>query len=365
MRLGKLKRVLEDRDLDAVLVTYEWNVFYYLGIPRASGNFILYEDGGILKVLSPALDFWRVSDLVGGSVEVLPYSTYELPGIPKLLKGRLSDWLVKYLIDSGYTKVGCDLSYSTQLSQELGGRLKNHVKVEDVGTLIATQRSVKESGEIEFVKSALSIAESSFSRLVSEGINGLSEMHVAAKLDSLMRLGGAESIAFETIVASGPNSAYPHAYPTERIISNDVVVLDFGAKYKGYCSDTTRTVFIDNLSDEVSRVIEAVGEALTGAADLISDGVKASEPDSLARSVLRKHGLEQYFIHTLGHGVGLEIHERPRLAQGVDDVLVDGMIITVEPGVYVPGKFGVRLENLVLVRKSGCEVLNKLPLFTT
>lgn len=362
VRLNKTMKIVEELGLDAVLVTYEWNVFYYLGVPRAGGSFLLYERDGTAKVLTPALDFHRVSDALGGSVEVLPYATYELPNFPKLLKGRLSDWIVKYLLDSGFSRVGLDLSYSTQLARELNDRLKDRVKVEDVGPAVATQRSIKDESEVELMRQALNIAENGFRKLLTDGIEGLSEKRVAAKLDSLIRLDGAESIPFDTIVASGPNSAYPHAFPTDRIIGKDVVTIDFGARYSGYCSDTTRTLYVGDSSHEVLKVVEAVSEALTVAADLIGDSVKASEPDSAAREVLRKYGLEQYFIHSLGHGVGLEVHERPRLAQGVDDLLVEGMVVTVEPGVYIPGKFGVRLENMVLVKKRGYEFLNKLPI---
>ncbi|MEM2005543.1 MAG: aminopeptidase P family protein [Zestosphaera sp.] len=362
MRLGKLMRVVEEFGLDAVLVTYEWNVFYYLGVPRSGGVFLLYERDGSARVLTPALDYHRVSDAVKGSLEVMPYATYELPGFPKLLKGRLSDWLVRYFSDSGFARIGLDLSYPTQLAFELSERLRDRIKVENVGSAIALQRSIKEGDEVEFMRQALNIAERSFVKLLAEGIEGLSESQVAAKLDSFMRLEGAESIPFETIVASGPNSAYPHAFPTGRTIGKEAVTIDFGARYGGYCSDTTRTLAMGGSSPEVMKVVEGVSEALTAASDLISDGVKASEPDSVAREVLRKHGLEQYFIHSLGHGVGLEVHERPRLAQGVDDVLMEGMIITVEPGTYMPGSFGVRLENMVLVKKRGCEFLNRLPI---
>lgn len=362
MRLNKLAKIIDGLNLDAVLITYEWNVFYYVGVPRSGGSFVLYEKGGTPKILTPALDFWRLTDEVGEGVEVIPYTTYELPGFPNLIKGRLSDWIIKYLSDSRYSKVGIDLGHSTPLAREVSERLRNHIVVEDVSSQISMQRSIKEPEEIELIKQALNISESSFTKLLNEGVRELSEREVAARLDSYMRLGGADGVAFETIVASGTNSAYPHAYPTNKKVSvDDVVVFDFGARFMNYCSDITRTL-VPEISEETKEALEAVSEALNAATDAIREGVKSSEPDSVAREVLKKYRLENYFIHSLGHGVGLEVHERPRLAQGIEDALVENMVVTVEPGIYIHNKFGIRLENLVVVRKSRAETLNKLPL---
>jgi len=360
VRLSKLAKIIEELNLDAVLVTYEWNVFYYVGVQRPGGSFILYEKNETPKILTPALDFWRLTDFAGRVVEVIPYTTYELPGFPKLIKEKLSEWVAKYLSNSRYSRVGLDLGYSTPLAREVSEKLRNQVV--DVSSQIAMQRSIKEPEEIELIKQALRISENSFTKLLSEGIREFSEREVAARLDSYMRLGDADGTAFETIVASGPNSAYPHAYPTNRKVSKeDVVVFDFGARFMGYCSDTTRTL-VPESNEEAKKALEAVSEALNTATDVIRDGVKSSEPDSAAREVLRKYSLENYFIHSLGHGVGLEVHERPRLAQGIEDTLVEGMVVTVEPGIYIHGKLGIRLENLIVVRKSRAETLNKLPL---
>lgn len=362
MRLSKLARIIDELNLDAVLVTHEWNVFYYFGVQRPGGSFIMYEKNETPKVLTPALDFWRLTDFAGGVVEVIPYTTYELPGFPKLIKEKLSEWVAKYLSNSRYSRVGLDLGYSTPLAREVSERLRDHIAVVDISSQIAMQRSIKEPEEIELIKQALRISENSFTKLLNEGVREFSEREVAARLDSYMRLGDADGTAFETIVASGPNSAYPHAYPTNKKISKeDVVVFDFGARFMSYCSDITRTL-VPETNEEAKKALEAVSEALSAATDVIRDGVKSSEPDTIAREVLRKHSLENYFIHSLGHGVGLEVHERPRLAQGIEDTLVEGMVVTVEPGIYIHGKFGIRLENLVVVRKSRAETLNKLPL---
>jgi len=364
VRLHKLKNILEEHGLNSLIVSYEWNVNYYLKLPRASGTFIIVESEATPKVLTPALDLWRVSNHVKSKVEVLPYAGYELPGLDvKPITGKVSDWVINYLRSSKARKVGLDLSYVTSLNHELQMRLANEVEVVDVGPSIAAQRSVKEPEEVEHIKKALSIAETAFVRVLENGVLGRSEAEVSALIDSNMRLRGAEGIAFDTIVASGPNSAYPHAYPTDRVLTEgDLVVVDFGARVNSYCSDTTRSLRMGKVEPEAMKALEAVKEALLESTELIREGVQSSEPDSKARDVLRKYGLDKYFIHSLGHGVGVEVHEKPRLAQGSKDVLVEGMVVTVEPGVYIPGRYGVRLENLVLVRKSGYEVLNKLPL---
>jgi Xaa-Pro aminopeptidase len=172
------------------------------------------------------------------------------------------------------------------------------------------------------------------------------------------RRGGAEAMSFETIIASGPRSALPHGRASATAISQSAfVVCDFGVILSGYCSDQTRTVWVGTVSDAARKVYEAVREAQQAAIDAVRPGIAVGDVDAAARKVLRKAGLGRYFTHSTGHGVGLEIHESPRVADGQKEVLQPGMVITIEPGVYFPGKWGVRIEDMIVVTAGAGEVL--------
>jgi len=187
---------------------------------------------------------------------------------------------------------------------------------------------------------------------------GLTEMAVAAELEHRARLAGAEAMSFETIVASGERSALPHGRATRaKLPRQGFVTLDFGVVLDGYMSDMTRTVHLGKTRADEREVYDSVLEAQEAAVAAVAPGVTASEIDAVARSVLRRAGLGKYFSHSTGHGVGLEIHEGPRLAAKQKQVLEEGMVITIEPGVYMPGKFGLRIEDMVLVTSKGGEVL--------
>jgi Xaa-Pro aminopeptidase len=187
---------------------------------------------------------------------------------------------------------------------------------------------------------------------------GVKESEVAAAMEYAARLAGAEEMSFPTIIASGARSALPHGRATQQAIAaGGFVVCDFGVILAGYCSDQTRTVWVGAASNEAQSAYEAVKEAQAAAIAAVRPGVSAGEVDAAARKVLHKAGLGRHFTHSTGHGVGLEIHESPRIAAEQKDLLKPGMVITIEPGVYFPGKWGVRIEDMVAVTESGCEVL--------
>lgn len=227
-----------------------------------------------------------------------------------------------------------------------------------VGPLVAALREVKDEQEIAAMQKAALLGCQLFDGMLSYMQLGLTEVAVAAELEHAARLAGAEAMSFETIVASGKRSALPHGRATQaRLPKRGFVTLDFGVVVDGYCSDMTRTVHIGKSLPGEREVYDAVLEAQEAGVAKIAPGVTASEVDEAARSVLRRAGLDKYFSHSTGHGVGLEIHEGPRLATKQTQVLQQGMVVTVEPGVYMPGKFGVRIEDMVLVTAAGGEVL--------
>jgi Xaa-Pro aminopeptidase len=227
---------------------------------------------------------------------------------------------------------------------------------------------VKDDEEIAVFREAAARLSGIARRLPELARPGRTEQEVAAAIEEAMRRAGFSRPAFDTIVASGPNSALPHASPTSRVLQpGEPTVLDFGGVYSGYCVDLTRTVQLGPASAEIGRIFSAVAEAQRAAIAAVRPGQRPSEVDAAARSVLERQGLGEVFGHGTGHGLGLEIHEDPRVGRLVpgqpDDPLVPGVVITIEPGAYVPGLGGVRIEDDVLVTVNGCEVLTDVPTF--
>jgi Xaa-Pro aminopeptidase len=242
------------------------------------------------------------------------------------------------------------------------------------GPLVPTERivervrMVKDDGEIAIFREAAARLSEIARRLPELVRPGQTEREVANAIEEAMRRSGFSRPAFDTIVASGPNSALPHASPTDRVIRpGDPTVLDFGGVYGGYCVDLSRTVQLGASSPEIARILSAVAEAQQAAIAAVAPGRRPSEVDAAARTVLERHGLGEAFGHGTGHGLGLEIHEEPRVGRPVpgqpDEPLQPGVVITIEPGAYVPGLGGVRIEDDVVVTTSGCEVLTDVPTF--
>jgi Xaa-Pro aminopeptidase len=217
---------------------------------------------------------------------------------------------------------------------------------------------IKEDAELDLIRAAVRVGATLFDRALEVLRPGTKETEVAAEMEYAARRAGAQEMSFPTIIASGARSALPHGRATEQVIaSGGFVVCDFGVILAGYCSDQTRTVWVGAAPEGARNAYESVRQAQEAAIAAVRPGVSAGEVDAAARKVLRKAGLGRYFTHSTGHGVGLEIHEAPRVAAGQKEVLKPGMVITIEPGVYFPGKWGVRIEDMVAVREGGCEVL--------
>ena len=228
------------------------------------------------------------------------------------------------------------------------------------GTLAAL-RAVKTAEEIGAIRAAQDLADRVYGEVRPLIRAGVRELDIALEIETRLRRAGAGN-AFDLIVASGPNGAKPHGHASERVIEDgDLVTIDMGARLNGYHSDMTRTVAVGTPSTEMTRVYRAVLEAEQAAVAAVRPGVKAADLDKLARDLLTRHGLGEAFAHSLGHGVGLEVHEGPGLRGSSEDVLEAGMVITIEPGAYLPGVGGVRIEDLVLVTESGYEVLSHSP----
>lgn len=221
----------------------------------------------------------------------------------------------------------------------------------------AKLRAVKSEREIDLIKKAQSVTDEAFKQILPFIKEGVSEIEIAAKLEYIMLKNGCE-LAFDSIVAFGENGSKPHAHRSEKkLAKGEFVTMDFGAKYKGYCSDMTRTVALGTVDERKARAYNAVLEANKIAAKAIKAGEKCCDIDAVARNHLAKHSLDKYFSHSLGHSVGVDIHEMPAFSPKCDEILKPGMIITVEPGVYLEGDFGIRIEDMALVTENGSENL--------
>ncbi len=230
------------------------------------------------------------------------------------------------------------------------------------GSIVAELRMVKDADELLSMEKAALLGSSLFTAVLPHIQAGVTESEIAADLEFFARSLGAEGMSFETIVASGKRSALPHGRATTaKVPGRGFVTLDFGVILNGYCSDMTRTVHMGKPGREEQFAYDAVLEAQEAAVEAVRPGATCGKVDEAARSVLRKAGLAKYFTHSTGHGVGLEIHESPRVAAGQEKVLQPGMVITIEPGVYIEGKFGIRIEDMVAVTGSGGKILTPAP----
>jgi Xaa-Pro aminopeptidase len=231
-----------------------------------------------------------------------------------------------------------------------------------IGRVIEDQRMVKSASEISLIRQSVLTNSAAYSKTIRRVHAGAREMDIAAELDYQMRALGAEKAAFDTIVAAGPRSALPHAHPTpHRLGENEVLLIDMGASQEGYASDMTRVAHTGVPSKRILRLFKAVLEAQLAALSVIKAGITTGQVDAAARNVLKRHELDQAFVHSTGHGLGLEIHEPPRIGRKDKIKLQAGMAITIEPGAYIDGLGGIRIEDTVLVTDRGCEVLTPTP----
>jgi Xaa-Pro dipeptidase len=221
-------------------------------------------------------------------------------------------------------------------------------------------RQIKDEEEMELMKKSALIADQVAEEILKFIRPGVTEGDIAKRIKELFIEKGAEDISFEPIVASGPNSSRPHYNDDKRIIEDrDIIVLDFGGRYKGYCSDMSRTVFVGEPTKEQEEIYNIVRRANTEAELFARQGVTASEVDKKARDIIKEAGYGQNFLNRTGHGIGMAVHEAPYIKEGNDVVLKDGMTFSVEPGIYIAGKFGMRIENIVLIEKGKSNILNK------
>jgi Xaa-Pro aminopeptidase len=352
-RIGALRRKITRAGLSGILVTHLPDLRYLSGFTGSSAALAvtsraarLFTDGRYTAQAADEVEAAKV-EIVSGS-----------PAVSAV------QWLAA---QPGATMAGFDPAWTTvselaRLKAALPARLRRSFLAALPASLVEQLRRVKDEDEIAIMVEAALVGCKLFEHIVGFIRPGLREIEVAAELEYQARLMGAEAMSFETIVASGVRSAFPHGRATASLLPRKgFLTLDFGVILKGYCSDMTRTVYLGKPGKEERNTYNSVLEAQQAGVAAVASGITCAEVDEAARSILRRDGLAEAFSHSTGHGVGLEIHEQPRIGAGQTTRLLQGMVITIEPGVYLPGKFGIRIEDMVAVTATGGQVLTPAP----
>jgi Xaa-Pro aminopeptidase len=345
-RIHRLRLSLSKLHADALLVTHLPNIRYLCGF-SGSAAILIVESSRATLFTDSRYTLQAREEVHGATTTIARHGLLRAAGEAlQRRRGRMR---------LGFAPAQLTVAQKGAL-QSLAGA---HVRWVPAPGEVETLRAVKDAAELALMREAAQLISDVWTATLRHVKPGASELAVAAELERAMKLRGASGPSFDTIVASGPRSAWPHAQPTPKLLKkNDLVVLDQGAILRGYCSDMTRTVFLGRAAgSRVRGLYGDVLEAQQAAKAAIRPGAKASDVDSAARKVLRRHGLVRYFTHSTGHGLGMEVHEMPRLGIAEESLLEEGMVITVEPGVYIEGLGGIRIEDDVVVTARGAQDL--------
>ena len=347
-RIARLTERLPDVGADLLMVTSLINVRYLTGFTGSNAIVLVGPDTRLF------LTDFRYVEQAGAEVD----ASFDRRIVAQDLVDAVSD-----ILPPGSPRLGFEDAHLTvRAYTRLHDRLPQGTELVAGGDTVESLRAVKEPEEIQRIAEATKLADAAFRRILERGLVGRTELDVATTLEREMRDLGAQRPSFDSIVAAGPHGALPHAQPRDVEISpGQLVVIDWGAELDGYCSDCTRTVATGDLDESALRAYDLVHEAQLAGLEAVKPGVGGREADSVARAVIDGAGHAEHYGHGLGHGVGLEVHEAPRLSQRSDSVLASGNVVTVEPGVYLPGRFGVRIEDLVVVTETGCNILTSVP----
>lgn len=346
-RRARLLRALVPSKAEAIVVSHLANVRYLSGFTGSNGVVLLTPKAAILFT-DPRYDI-QASQECDCQVKVVTGSVWTAVAgeVKRRRAGRVA-------LEAAY------VSFDQWAS--VAALLGRGVKLVAVKDAVEGLRAVKSAGEIEAIRRSVALCSRAYESVVERVRPGMSELEVAAELDHAMRLLGAEGPAFETIVAAGKRSALPHARPTAaKLKSNQILLVDMGASVDGYASDMTRVAHLGRPGARARSLYRAVLEAQLAAIDAVRPGALCREVDAAARNALKRGKLDQFFTHSTGHGLGLEIHEGPRLGTKAETPLEPGMVVTIEPGVYLPEFGGIRIEDTVLVTETGVEILTPTP----
>jgi len=343
-RISNLRKIIEEENLDGIIITSRPNTLYMTSFPGSASLTYISMDKAIFLTDFRYIEF--ANKTCGKYYDVIMYTKKPFEFLYNLIK------------DSNINKIGfedSDISYKAY--QDINKEF-NNIELVGIQDKIDKLRLYKDDGEIEKLQQAVKIGDEAFTHILNYLKVGVSEIEIAAEIEYFMKKNGAEKPSFDTIVASGKRSSLPHGVPTEKLIeSGDGVTMDFGAIYDGYCSDMTRTVFVGQPEDKMIEIYNVVLTAQMTAEKNVKVGKGGSEIDKIARDIIYEAGYEGMFGHGLGHGVGIMVHEEPRLSTTGKTIMENNMIVTVEPGIYVPDYGGVRIEDMVVVHDDNPIVL--------
>lgn len=348
-RLQKLRQFMTDKDIDGVLISQPDNRYYLSGFNGSDGYLLITQQDTIL-----ATDFRYIEQ---AGFQSPNYHIYRI-------SGKIADWFPSLVTDLKLKKLGFESEHITfKMYHQLFDSLKkepSHPNLVPLEGMVESLRTIKGPEEIEFITRAAEIADKTISYIEEIIDTSMTEKEVAWQIERFMRENGSQSIPFEAIVASGPNSALPHHQPSQRQIKpSEPVVIDIGAMVDGYCSDLTRTICLGTPDKTFRKVYDTVLGAQLTAITIIKEGMSGKEADNLARVVIEEAGYGEAFGHSLGHGVGLAPHEQPSLGPNSMDSLSNGMVFSIEPGIYLTGWGGVRIEDLCMMEESKVKLLTK------
>ncbi len=343
VRYQKLKEILQNKKLDAILVSDGYNMRYLSGFTGATGYLLITKNSKTL--------FTDSRYTIAAKAQAPDYTVVEV--------GSSRDYcaVINQVLAAEQVRMLGFEALQVRYSEYMN--LKERLKVKELVPLkdeLARLRRIKTKEEIACMRQAEHIGDLAFEEVLHHIRPGVTEMEIAAKLEYIMKLNGADKLSFETIVASGVNSSKPHAEPSNRKIEKgDFVTMDFGCVYKGYCSDMTRTVVVGKANKQQKEIYSTVLKAQLSVLDMLTPGLRGKDYDTVARTIIYEAGYEGCFGHGLGHSVGLEIHENPRFSMLEEDMIEPGMIMTVEPGIYIPEFGGVRIEDMVVITEESYE----------
>jgi Xaa-Pro aminopeptidase len=348
-RLRRTHAAIEQRRLDVLLVSYLPNIRYLCGFTGSAGVLLITARDKVLLTDGRYTEQARL-EVKGAKVKI----------VKKAALAAAAEWLQKY---PRLTRVGIEAAHMSVAERAaLAKAIGKKKKIIASPPIIEPLRMIKDAHEITAIRAACKLGVELFRTITSKLRPQITESQLAGELEFAARQAGAEQMAFSTIIAGGERSALPHGRASNATIPQQgFVVCDFGVILAGYCSDMTRTVHMGRAQTEASSAYEAVKQAQQAAVEAVKPGATAGEVDHAARKLLYNHGLGKFFSHSTGHGLGLEIHEAPKIAAAQKEVLRPGMVITIEPGVYLPGKWGIRIEDTVVVTETGCEILTPCP----
>ena len=334
--------------LDAILLTSEANCYYATG-SMGEGIALVTRRGSWYFTDSR---YTEAADKAIGDAAVIREVSREKP---------FSVLINEALAEAGAEKAGFEEQRMTVAEHAVYSE-KLHCTLTPASALMTELRGSKDEEELSCMTAAQRIAEGALEQILKEIRPGMTEKEIAARLNYLMVSAGAEKTSFDTIVASGPNGSMPHAVPGMRKVQEgDFITMDFGCVYKGYCSDMTRTVALGRPSDEMRNVYDIVLQAQLAGIAAAKAGITGAAIDGAARKVIQDAGYGACFGHSFGHSLGIDIHEAPNAAPGNDKPMPDGAVVSAEPGIYLPGKFGVRIEDVMILRPDGAQVVTKAP----